>query len=67
MRPSLKNSSLLYDLYGGMRGSFSSDMGFDVRMSKSRGGQHAALREQPPISPSAIAWPWCTTGWTYWT
>ena len=34
--PSLTNSSLLYDLYGGLRGSFSSDLGFDVRVSKSR-------------------------------
>ena len=33
---SLTNSSLMYDIYGGLRGSFSSDMGFDVRVSKSR-------------------------------
>jgi hypothetical protein len=31
--PILANSSLLYDLYGGLRGSFSSKLGFDVRMS----------------------------------
>ncbi|MEZ4739475.1 MAG: hypothetical protein R2818_09005 [Flavobacteriales bacterium] len=31
--PDLQNSSQLYDLYGGMRGSFSSRLGFDARMS----------------------------------
>lgn len=31
--PALQNSSQLYDVYGGMRGSFSSQLGFDVRMS----------------------------------
>ncbi len=34
--PGIANSSLMYDLYGGLRGSFSSDIGFDVRISKSR-------------------------------
>lgn len=34
--PGLLNTSLLYDLYGGLRGSFSSDLGFDVRVSRSR-------------------------------
>lgn len=34
--PSLANSSLMYDIYGGLRGSFTSDIGFDVRLSKSR-------------------------------
>ena len=34
--PALANSSLMYDLYGGLRGSFSSDIGFDVRISQSR-------------------------------
>lgn len=34
--PALANTSLMYDLYGGLRGSFSSDLGFDVRVSKSR-------------------------------
>ena len=34
--PSLTNTSLLYDLYGGLRGSFSRELGFDVRISKSR-------------------------------
>ncbi len=34
--PNLTNSSLMYDIYGGLRGSFSSDVGFDVRVSKSR-------------------------------
>jgi hypothetical protein len=34
--PRLVNTSLLYDLYGGLRGSFSSDLGFDVRVSRSR-------------------------------
>ncbi|HQW41220.1 MAG TPA: hypothetical protein PK149_08650 [Flavobacteriales bacterium] len=33
--PALKNSSLLYDLYGGIRGSFSSKIGFDVRLGYS--------------------------------
>ncbi|MBK6884527.1 MAG: hypothetical protein IPH05_16625 [Flavobacteriales bacterium] len=31
--PALKNSSQLYDLFGGMRGSFSNALGFDVRAS----------------------------------
>ena len=31
--PFLANSSLLYDAYGGLRGSFSSKLGFDVRLS----------------------------------
>lgn len=34
-RPALANSSLLYDIYGGLRGSFSSRIGFDVRVSLS--------------------------------
>lgn len=34
--PSLLNSSLMYDVYGGLRGSLSRDVGFDVRISKSR-------------------------------
>lgn len=34
--PGLVNSSLMYDLYGGLRGSFSSDIGFDVRVSGSK-------------------------------
>lgn len=36
--PQLRNSSLLYDLYGGLRGTLGKDMGFDVRISKSRTG-----------------------------
>ncbi|MBL7940023.1 MAG: hypothetical protein JNL43_11745 [Flavobacteriales bacterium] len=32
-RPDLVNSSLLYDFYGGLRGSFSSKIGFDARVS----------------------------------
>mgnify|MGYP001190387589 CR=1 FL=1 len=34
--PSLSNTSKLYDIYGGMRGSFSNNLGFDLRVSKSR-------------------------------
>ncbi len=34
--PLLANSSLMYDLYGGLRGSLSQDVGFDVRISNSR-------------------------------
>lgn len=34
--PVLANSSLMYDLYGGLRGSLSRDVGFDVRVSKNR-------------------------------
>jgi hypothetical protein len=34
--PNIANSSLMYDVYGGLRGSFSSDIGFDVRISNSR-------------------------------
>lgn len=33
--PILRNSSQLYDFYGGLRGSFSSRIGFDVRLSLS--------------------------------
>ncbi len=33
--PSLSNTSKLYDIYGGMRGSFSNNMGFDLRVSTS--------------------------------
>lgn len=32
----IANSSLMYDVYGGLRGSFSSEIGFDVRVSASR-------------------------------
>ncbi len=34
--PGLMNSSLMYDLFGGLRGSLSRDVGFDVRISKNR-------------------------------
>jgi hypothetical protein len=34
--PRLQNSSKLYDAYAGLRGSFSSDLGFDVRVSRRR-------------------------------
>lgn len=34
--PVLANSSLMYELYGGLKGSLGSDVGFDVRISKSR-------------------------------
>ena len=34
--PALVNSSKMYDVYGGMRGSVSSSVGFDVRVSTSR-------------------------------
>ena len=34
--PNLVNTSLMYDIYGGLRGSMSSRMGFDVRISKAR-------------------------------
>ncbi|MEO8591538.1 MAG: hypothetical protein ABI432_19310 [Flavobacteriales bacterium] len=34
--PSLSNSSKMYDVYGGIRGSFSNDLGFDVRVSSSQ-------------------------------
>lgn len=34
--PSLANTSLKYDIYGGLRGSFSRNLGFDVRISNSR-------------------------------
>jgi hypothetical protein len=33
--PAIANSSLLYDLYGGLRASLGKDVGFDVRVSKS--------------------------------
>lgn len=34
--PYLRNSSLMHDLYAGLRGSLSRDVGFDVRISKQR-------------------------------
>ncbi len=34
--PLLANSSLMYDVYGGLRGSLGHDIGFDVRISKSQ-------------------------------
>ena len=34
--PAIANSSLMYDIYGGLRGSFSNDIGFDVRVSANR-------------------------------
>lgn len=34
--PTLENSSLMYDMHGGLRGSFSREIGFDVRISQSR-------------------------------
>lgn len=34
--PLLANSSLMYDLYGGLRGSLGHDIGFDVRISQSQ-------------------------------
>lgn len=34
--PGLANSSLMYDIHGGLRGSFSRDVGFDVRVSGQR-------------------------------
>lgn len=38
--PTLANSSVLYDLYGGMRGNLGSGLGFDVRMGRSRTADH---------------------------
>ncbi len=34
--PLLSNTNMRYDLYGGLRGSFTSDLGFDVRVSQRR-------------------------------
>ncbi len=34
--PRLQNTSKLYDLYAGLRGSFSQNLGFDVRVSRRR-------------------------------
>jgi len=50
--PNLVNSSLNYDVYGGLRGSFSSHMGFDVRMSKSRMKGRPLFVSLPPGEPS---------------
>jgi hypothetical protein len=46
------NSSLNYDIYGGLRGSFSSQMGFDVRISKSRMKARPLFVSLPPGDPS---------------
>lgn len=48
--PSLVNSSKQYDIYGGLRGSFGSDLGFDVRVSTSR-IKDMALFVNVPNSP----------------
>jgi hypothetical protein len=45
--PSLANTSKNYDVYGGLRGSFSSDLGFDVRISRSRMKDMALFVNQP--------------------
>jgi hypothetical protein len=50
--PDLVNSSLNYDIYGGLRGSFSSQMGFDVRISKSRMKARPLFVSLPPGDPS---------------
>lgn len=34
--PQLANTSKMYDIYGGIRGSFGNDLGFDVRVSSRR-------------------------------
>ena len=39
--PSLSNTSLMYDVYGGLRGSFSRSLGFDLRVSRSRSADRA--------------------------
>ncbi len=48
--PSLSNTSLMYDLYGGLRGSFSRNLGFDVRIS-SRRSKDMALFVNLPNAP----------------
>jgi hypothetical protein len=50
--PSLANSSLNYDVYGGLRGSFSSRMGFDVRISRSRMKNRPLYVSLPPGDPA---------------
>lgn len=48
--PSLANTSLMYDLYGGLRGSFSRNLGFDVRISNRR-SEDMALFVNLPNTP----------------
>lgn len=45
--PPLLNTSKNYDVYGGLRGSFSSELGFDVRVSKSRSKDMPLFVNQP--------------------
>jgi hypothetical protein len=45
--PSLSNSSLLYDLYGGLRGSLTRALGFDVRLSLNRTADMALFVNVP--------------------
>lgn len=45
--PTLQNTSLKYDLYGGLRGSFSRNLGFDVRVSNSRSDAMALFVNLP--------------------
>lgn len=45
--PDLLNTSLLYDLYGGLRGSFSRSLGFDLRVSRSRSADRALFVNLP--------------------
>lgn len=49
--PNLVNSSLNFDIYGGLRGSFSSQIGFDVRISKSRMKARPLFVSLPPGEP----------------
>jgi hypothetical protein len=50
--PFLANSSLNYDVYGGLRGSFSSRMGFDIRISRSRMKARPLYVSLPPGDPA---------------
>ncbi|MCQ6473368.1 hypothetical protein NPN13_24090, partial [Vibrio parahaemolyticus] len=41
------NSSLMYDIHGGLRGSFSREIGFDIRISQSRMKDRALFVNTP--------------------
>ncbi len=45
--PTLMNSSLMYDIHGGLRGSFSREIGFDIRISQSRMKDRALFVNTP--------------------
>jgi hypothetical protein len=56
----------MYDLYGGLRGSFGKDLGFDVRISKSRTEDRPLyLNTGKAYAFRRPLWKRCTTRWKW--